>query len=207
MTYKQLSIEKFTKALASGDPTPGGGGASALAGAVGAALGSMVCNLTLGKKKYADVQDDIEKIIQGCEELQKRMVDLIDEDAEAFEPLARAYGMPKDDPAREEVMQRSLLLACAAPLEIMRAAGEAVELHAQLCRKGSSVVLSDVGAGAALCKAALTAASLNVFVNSKSIKDAATAQKLEAEADELLRKYCPAADEILNDVTSRLRQS
>ena len=205
MSYGSDSITEFIDALASGEPTPGGGGASAIVGAVGAALGSMVCNLTLGNKKYDDFRDDITKIIEECIEIQKRLTKLADEDAEAFKPLAAAYRIPKNDPDREQITERALKLACVVPLEIMKVSGRAVELHAQLYRKGSAAALSDVGAGVICCKAALEAASLNIFINIKSMRDRRAALELEAEADELLGRYRSAADEVYAEVLSRLR--
>ena len=205
MYYARLSVNEFVEALASGDPTPGGGGAAAAAGAVGAALGSMVCNLTAGKKKYDAVREDIIELTAQCRAIAARLAELIDEDAEAFGPLSRAYGLPKDDPERYEVTERALRLACTAPLEIMKTAGKAIELHSALCKKGTAAAISDVGAGVLCCKAALEAASLNVFINTKSMRDERTARKLETEADEILSRYCPAADAVYADVLSRLR--
>ena len=107
----EKNVDKFLETLASKAPAPGGGGAAALCGAVGIALGNMVGNLTIGKKKYADVQEDIKALNEKAEELRAEFLALIDADAAAFRPLSRAYGIPKDDPARAEVMEAALLAA------------------------------------------------------------------------------------------------
>ncbi|MDR1588624.1 MAG: cyclodeaminase/cyclohydrolase family protein [Oscillospiraceae bacterium] len=205
MSLIDTKITGFVDALASGEPVPGGGGASALAGAVGAALGSMVGNLTLGKKKYADVQDDMARILARALELRAELLSLIDRDAAGFEPLARAYGIPKDDPSRAEIMEAALRTACVPPLEIMRACAEAIMLLDELSQKGSALAVSDAGAGAALCKAALMAASLNVYINTKSMTDRLYAADTEAASDALLEEYCPLADTVYGRVVNSLR--
>ncbi len=205
MSLTKLSGEDFTEMLASSAPVPGGGSASALAGAVGVALGNMVGSLTLGKKKYAQVEPDILALNEKAAALRARLLDLVDEDARAFAPLARAYGIPRDDPSRAEVMENALLLASGAPLEIMRACCEALDLLAEYAEKGSRLALSDAGVGAVICKAALQGASLNVFINTRSMLDRDRALALEKEADGMLRTYCPLADGIYERVTAALR--
>jgi formiminotetrahydrofolate cyclodeaminase len=169
------------------------------------ALGNMVGNLTVGKKKYADVEDDLKATMERAAMLQNKLLTLIDKDAEAFEPLAAAYGIPKDDPGRAAVMEAALREACSAPIEIMRTAAAAIKLQEDFARNGSALAVSDAGVGAALCKAALQGASLNVYINTKSMQDRDYAKVLESEADGLLEKYCPLADEIFNNVSKRLK--
>lgn len=205
MPFKEQTLEEFTAALASRAPVPGGGGTSALAGALGAALASMVANLTAGKKKYAAYEDDIQAILKKAEELRVKLLQLIDKDAEVFEPLSHAYGMPKDAPGRDELMEKALCLACSAPLEILRAAAESIELHKELAQKGSRLMISDVGVGAAICRAALCGANLSVFINTELMKDRDAAAMLDAEADEIMNKYCIMADDVYNDVVRGLR--
>ena len=200
----EKNIDKFLAELASSAPTPGGGGAAALCGALGIALGNMVGNLTLGKKKYADVQEDIEELNAKAEALRAGFVALVDADAEAFAPLSRAYSIPKDDPARDEIMEPALLKAAEAPLEIMRKCAEALELISGYAAKGSALAISDAGCAAALCGAAMEAAALNVKINTKSMKNRALADNINAEMNELLQKYFALSQEIYNDVSGRL---
>lgn len=200
----EKNIDKFLEALASSAPTPGGGGAAALCGALGIALGNMVGNLTLGKKKYADVQEDIAELNAKAEALRAGFVALVDADAEAFAPLSRAYSIPKDDPARDEIMEPALLRAAEAPLEIMRKCAEALELISGYAAKGSALAISDAGCAAALCGAAMEAAALNVKINTKSMKNRADVDNINAEMNELLQKYFALSQEIYNDVSGRL---
>lgn len=200
----EKNIDKFLEALASSAPTPGGGGAAALCGALGIALGNMVGSLTLGKKKYAEVQEDIAELNAKAEALRAGFVALVDADAEAFAPLSRAYSIPKDDPARDEIMEPALLKAAEAPLEIMRKCAEALDLISGYAAKGSALAISDAGCAAALCGAAMEAAALNVKINTKSMKNRAVADNINAEMNELLQKYFALSQEIYNDVSGRL---
>lgn len=200
----EKNIDRFLETLASSAPTPGGGGAAALCGALGIALGNMVGNLTLGKKKYADVQEDIQALNAEAEALSADFVTLIDADAEAFAPLSRAYSIPKDAPGRDEIMESALLRAAEPPLEIMRKCAEALDVIADYAAKGSALAISDAGCAAALCGAALQAAALNVRINTKSMKNRAAAEEIDAETDELLQKYSTIAQEIYKRVYGRL---
>ena len=205
MRYITCSAEQFTEKLASKAAVPGGGGAAALVGAVGAALGAMVGNLTIGKKKYAAVEAEIQAILAEIQAIRTELLRLVDADAEAFLPLSKAYGIPKDDPTRGEVMESALRLACQVPMELMRTLGRAIELHAILGQKGSRLALSDVGVGVLCCKTALQSASLNVWINTKSMADRAYAGAVEAEADAILQNYLPMADRIYAAVLAELR--
>lgn len=200
----EKNVDKFLETLASSAPAPGGGGAAALCGALAIALGNMVGNLTLGKKKYADVQEDIAELNAKAEALRAGFVALVDADAEAFAPLSRAYSIPKDDPARDEIMEPALLKAAEAPLEIMRKCAEALDLISGYAAKGSALAISDAGCAAALCGAAMEAAALNVKINTKSMKNRAVADNINAEMNELLQKYFALSQEIYNDVSGRL---
>ena len=200
----EKNVDRFLETLASSAPTPGGGGAAALCGALGIALGNMVGSLTLGKKKYADVHEDIAELNAKAEALRAGFVALVDADAEAFAPLSRAYSIPKDDPARDEIMEPALLKAAEAPLEIMRKCAEALELVSGYATKGSALAISDAGCAAALCGAAMEAAALNVKINTKSMKNRAVADNINAEMNELLQKYLALSQEIYNDVSGRL---
>ncbi len=205
MSFVEKTVADFTEVLASKDAVPGGGGASALVGAVGIALGNMVGNLTVGKKKYADVEDEVKQLMEECESIRLELLKLVDADAEAFEPLSRAYGIPKEDPTRDEVMENALRVACGVPMDIMRTLARAIEIHERMGQIGSALAISDVGVGVICCKTAMQGASLNVFINTKTMKDRDYALELEKEADELLDKYCAMADETYKAVYDRLR--
>ena len=205
MSFAEMSARSFTEVLASSEPVPGGGGASALVGAIGTALASMVGNLTTGKKKYAEYEDDIQRILKKADDLRNTLLPQIDEDAKCFEPLSKAYGLSKDDPSREEVMENALRIACTAPLAIMKTAAEAIELHAELAVKGSTLMLSDVGVGVLCCKTALMGASLSIFINVRLMKNRDFAEALKTETDSLLIKYCELADKTYADVFEKLK--
>jgi len=200
MTFLNDSLRDFSDALASKAATPGGGGASALVGALGAALGTMVGNLTVGKKKYADVEADILKLMEETEALRNELMSLIDEDAVAFEPLSKAYSIPKDDPTRDETMERCLKGAAEVPMRILRACCKVIELQNGFAEKGSSLAVSDAGCGVVFCKAAMQGAALNVLINTGSMKDRAFADAMNEEVKSLLEKYGKAADEVYERV-------
>ena len=207
MDYTKQSCEEFITVLASKEPVPGGGGASALVGAIGMALGNMVGSLTLGKKKYADVQEDIIALKDQADALQKELLELVAKDAEVFAPLSRAYGMPKDTPEQQaekaRVMESALRECCDVPLTIMEKCCEAIKLHGQFAVKGTAIAISDVGCGVGCCKAALQAASLNVFINTKSMSDREYAGGINRRANAMLKEYTELADEIYKDVAAR----
>lgn len=196
MDMTQESCRKFVEVLASNAPAPGGGGAAALVGAVGAALGNMVGSLTVGKKKYADVEAEIIALKAKCDALQTELLDQVEADDKGFVPLAKAYGIPKDDPNRDSILESATVTACAVPMHIMELCCQAIDAIAVFAAKGSRLAVSDAGCGAVCCKAALQAASLNVFINTKSLKNRETAQALNDKANEMLNTYCSRADEI-----------
>ncbi|MDR2354937.1 MAG: cyclodeaminase/cyclohydrolase family protein [Clostridiales Family XIII bacterium] len=210
MDFAKRSCTEFVGALASGDPVPGGGGASALAGALGVALGNMVASLTLGNRKYADVHTDIAALRERATRLQDELLALVQKDAEGFEPLARAYKMPRGSEAeraeKARTMEAALAEACGAPLSVMEKCREAIDLHRAFLEKGASGAVSDVGAGVLLCAAALRAASLNVFINTKSMADRARATAFDRRAEALLSGGLPAADAVYTAVLTRLER-
>ena len=209
MSFLFFYIIAFTDVLASKASVPGGGGASALVGAVGTALGSMVGALTVGKKKYAAVEADIIELMKKAEVVRGELLKQIDEDARVFEPLSKAYGLPKETEEQKaekaRIMEACLREACSVPMEIMVKCCEAIELQKEFAAKGSSLAISDAGVGVAFCKAALQGASLNVFINTKSMTDKAYAAELNKKAFEMLDKYVPMADEIYTSVFDRLK--
>jgi len=208
--YTALTCEAFMEELASKAPVPGGGGASALCGAIGMALGNMVGSLTLGKKKYADVQEDIIRLKAEATALTNELMALVQQDAEAFEPLSRAYSLPKETEEQQQekarVMEEALKVACAVPLSIMEKCCEAIKLHREFADKGTAIAISDVGCGVTICKSALLAASLNVAINTKSMKDRAYAEDINRRSQEMIETYAPLADTIFADVAARFKQ-
>lgn len=209
MGFTKGSCEEFVDVLASKAPVPGGGGASALVGAIGMALGNMVGSLTVGKKKYADVEADIIALKEKATALQADFLRLVEADAEAFEPLAKAYGMPRE--TEEEKAEKARVMAivlkdaCAVPMEIMEKCCEAIDVIEEFAAKGSALAISDAGVGVVFCKAALLGASLNVFINTKSMADKEYAASLNEKADKMIADYSKKADEIFAAVNARLR--
>lgn len=209
MGFTKGTCEEFVDVLASKAPVPGGGGASALVGAIGMALGNMVGSLTVGKKKYADVEADIIAMKEKATALQADFLRLVEADAEAFEPLSKAYGMPRE--TEEEKAEKARVMAivlkdaCAVPMEIMEKCCEAIDVIEEFAAKGSALAISDAGVGVVFCKAALLGASLNVFINTKSMADKEYAASLNAKADKMIADYSKKADEIFAAVNARLR--
>ena len=206
MDMTMANCREFVSVLASDAPAPGGGGAAALVGAIGTALGNMVGSLTVGKKKYADVQDEIIALKAKCDQLQKDLLDQVEADEVNFLPLAKAYGIPKDDPNRDAVMEEATLIACSTPIKIMELCCEAIDCIKVFADKGSRLAVSDAGCGAVVCKAALQAASLNVFINTKTLKNRDVAEDLNRHANVMLNKYGQLADEIFKDVKAGFGQ-
>ena len=209
MDLMKQSCECFIEILASKEPVPGGGAAAAYVGAIGMALGNMVGSLTIGKKKYENVQEDIASLKIKAGALQNDLLILVNRDAELFEPLSKAYGMPKETEEQKEikarVMESALALACSVPIEIMQKCCEAIDLQQEFSNKGTAIAISDVGCGIACCKAALMAASLNVFINTKSMRDRCYADKINAQAEQMLESYTKKADEIYLQILARLK--
>ena len=201
----ERTFEELAAVLAAKEPVPGGGGAAALVGALGAALCSMVGNYTLGKKTYAEVQDDVTRMLAEAVEVRLRLIELVQEDANAFVPLSRAYAIPRDDPKRADILEECTKQAITAPLEMMRQCCRAIDLLEEMAQKGSRMLLSDVACGAYFARAALEAASVNVFVNTRSLQDRAFARTVEDECDAMLATYAPRAETCANDVVAKLR--
>jgi formiminotetrahydrofolate cyclodeaminase len=198
--YTKASVEEFASVLASSEPAPGGGGASAVCAALGCALGEMVGSLTVGKKKYADVEDEIRTLMDECKALREELLRQVPADAEGFLPLAKAYGIPKDNPDRDKILEDATKVACAVPVKIMELCCQGLDAVKVFADKGSRLAVSDAGCGAVCLKAALQAASLNVYINTKSLKDRTYADELNAHCEDMLTKYCALADEIYESV-------
>ena len=204
MDSEGTSIKAFTAALASSSPVPGGGGASALAGALAAALCSMAANLTVGKPRYASVEDDMIRIAGRCSELSAELTGLIDKDAEAFIPLAGAYSISKADPEREKAIAEASINACSAVCMVLTCCCEVTELLEDALEKCSPMMISDVGCGALLCNAALKAAAMNVFVNTKALRGTPRADMIEKRVYMMLNEYGPRTEKISSAVMQQL---
>lgn len=190
----------FVEMLASPAPSPGGGGAAALVGAVGAALGHMASNLTVGKKKYAGVQEEILDLNLKFMCLEKELLDQVEADEKSFLPLAAAYRLPKDAPGYDRFMDEATLEACQVPLRIMELCCQALDCIAVVAEKGSRLAVSDTGSGAVCCKAAMQAASLTIFINTKSLKNRSAASAIDEKVWQMLHTYGALADRIYLDV-------
>lgn len=202
------TIQEFLAVLSSKAPVPGGGGASALAGALGNALGQMVANLTIGKKRYADVEEEICGLLKRMEGLQAEFVRLADRDAEVFAPLAQCYSLPASTPEerayKEQVMEERLYDASQVPMEIMERAVEMMEILDILADKGSRLAVSDVGVGVQYMRAALLGAVMNVYINTRSMKNRQRAEEINQRALNLTKRGSSMADEIYSKVLSGL---
>lgn len=201
---EQSKICDFLETLSSKQPVPGGGGASALGGAVGTALGEMVSNLTIGKKKYADVEEEILEIRCKLEGYRKDFMELADEDERVFAPLAASYGMPsgtEDERAKKaEVMEKNLLEASLVPVKMMEKTLEVLDFMEILAVKGSKIAISDVGVGVQFLRTALTGAVMNVLINTKSMKDRERAEELNGYARDMIEKGTQKADAVYDIV-------
>ena len=208
MIEKQ-EIGTWIETLASKAPVPGGGGASALGGALASALGQMVSNLTIGKKRHADVETEVKEICEHLEKIQKDLLDLADQDAEVFAPLARAYSLPtnteEERATKDWEMEKNLLEASLVPLQMMGKAIEVLKDLDVLEEKGSKMAVSDVGVASQFARSAVTGAVMNIYINTRSMKDREKAEELNREADALLRDGIYLADQIYGRVQEKLR--
>ena len=195
--------------LSSSAPVPGGGGASALAGAGGAALCMMVANLTVGKKKYAMHEELMKEFLVRLEKLRDESLTLIEEDAKGFEPLAAAYSLPsstdEEKAEKEKIMASALVKACEVPIAIMEKGAEILDIAVELAEKGSVMAVSDVGVAVQFIRTAVLGASMNVYINTKSMKDRKTAEELNAKADSLNKKASETADAVFAKIEGELK--
>ena len=200
----QKSCIDFIEVLASKSAVPGGGGAAALAGAIGMALGSMVCNLTTGKKKYAQYEETIQEILVKAAKLEEELLSMIDKDAEGFYPLSKAYGLPtsteEEKQYKAETMEKCLKVACEVPMNIVRLCYDSIKLHGELVDKGSKLAISDVGCGVQCLRAAILSGQLNVIINVNSMKDREYAEKIEKECNKLVEDGVKICDEVYKKV-------
>ena len=201
----EKSAEAFADALAAKVSVPGGGGAAAYAGALAVALGSMAGNFTVGKKRYADVEEDLQRLLAQGEDVRRCLLELVDEDAAAFEPLSRAYAIAKEDATRSEVLERETRKACAAPLRMMEQTCRAIELLEEMAGMCSPLMVSDVACGSYLAQAALQAAGVNVLVNTRAFASRDWAKAAQGRADGLLGEFVPRAGACAAGVLGKLR--
>jgi formiminotetrahydrofolate cyclodeaminase len=195
---KDNNIELFLDDLASRKPTPSGGSAAAVMGAMGAALVSMVCNLTIGKTQYRDFEEEFKSVLTKAEELRRDLTKMIEEDVQAFDAVMRAYGMPrltKDETAtRAQAIQTALKTATLVPMRCCRACREVITLGSVVAEKGNRNVISDAGVAAVAAYAALRSAALNVFTNARAITDRIFAEDQLAELEQLLSQAATATE-------------
>jgi len=195
---KDTSIELFLDDLASRNPTPSGGSAAAVMGAMGAALVSMVCNLTIGRTQYRDFEEELKSVLTKAEGLRRDLIKMIEEDMQAFDGVMRAYRMPrltKDETAtRAQVIQTALKTATLVPMRCCRACREVIILGRVVGDKGNRNVVSDAGVATVAAYAALRSAALNVFTNAKVITDRIFAEKQLVELEQLLSEADTATE-------------
>lgn len=208
MKYADVTCTKFVDETFSKAPVPGGGGVASLVGALGVALGGMVCNLTTGKKKYAQYEEDIQRIMKEAEGLKQTMMGMIDQDAENFLPLSKAYGLPtsteEEKQHKEETMQAALKVAIQVPIDIVKVSYQAIKLHQELADKGSKLAISDVGCGVLCLKSAMMSGWLNVVINLSSIHDEAYVSQVKDELLPMLDEGQKICDEVYEKVLNIL---
>jgi formiminotetrahydrofolate cyclodeaminase len=205
---KQSAIDNFLDDLASSAATPGGGSAAAIIGAMGAALVAMVCHLTIGKKKYAEVEEEMKAVLTEAEALRHRLTGMIEDDVKAFDAVMGAYGMPKetdtDKEKRSAAIQEALKLATDVPLRCCHAAREVIDLAARASAKGNLGVISDAGVAVLAAYAALRSAALNVYTNAKMITDKSFADAKLRELETLLSGAEKATEDAYELVKGKL---
>lgn len=200
-----MQINEFIDQLSSKSPTPGGGGASALVGAIGVSLCSMVGNLTSGKKKYMEYQKDIEIILLRTGKSIERLLNLMQKDEEAFKPLSVAYGIPKDSPDRDEILEQALVDAASVPLDILREISDVIDIVELLAVEGSRLAVSDIGVAASALRCAMEGAAMNVYINTKLMKNREYADTINNEAAKILSDGIRRCDKIYQQITDELR--
>lgn len=202
----EKSCLAFAGELASSAPVPGGGGAAALTGALGAALGAMAGRLTADKPSFAPKAEEIRALVLRAEALRQALLGLVDADAEGFLPLSGVYSLPKDDPNRAALLRTATLTACAAPARMAEVLADCVSLLEALRHNCSKLMLSDLGCAAALCGGALEAAAMNVFVNTRSLPEDGEARRLKTRTARLLEEYRPRARRLSEEITAILME-
>lgn len=208
MAYTDKTCKEFVASVATKEPIPGGGSVAALVGALGASLSTMVASLTLGNKKYIAVGAEMESNTQEIIKIQSELLDLVQKDIDNFEPLAKLYkqkaSTPEEKKALREAKQNALYEACLVPMEIIKKCGRAIELSQEFAIKGNKVVIADSASSAVLCKAAMQAASFNIYINTNMMKDKELAKKINGETAQRIIYYGALADSVFGYTTNTL---
>ena len=203
-----MTMDNFLAVLSSSEPVPGGGGACGYVAAVGMSLGNMVLALTTGKKKYAEYEDSLKEMLVKAGEIEEKLLSMIDEDANNFLPLSKAYGLPtsteEEKKIKEETMENALKVACEAPINIVRMCFDAIKLHKDLVDKGSRLAISDVGVGIQCLRSAILSGQQNVVININSIKDMEYVEKVRNEVNHLVEEGVKICDEVYAKVEKAL---
>jgi formiminotetrahydrofolate cyclodeaminase len=206
----KTTLKSFLDELASSSPAPGGGSVAALAGAVGAALTSMVCNLTIGKKKYADVEGEMKKIVKQSEELREQFTALIEKDAEAFNKVMEAFGLPKESDAqkalRSAAIEAATKEATMVPLEVMKHCIDAMALAQSVAAKGNRNSVSDAGVSALMLHAACESAALNVRINLNGLADSEFVNWKTEEVISILKTSRMMVEETQTIVSEKMKK-
>ncbi|MEG0250514.1 MAG: cyclodeaminase/cyclohydrolase family protein [Peptostreptococcus sp.] len=207
--YIDMTMQNYANELASNKSMPGGGSAAAYALTLANSLASMVANFTTGKKKYLKYENDIQKILKRTDELSLEIISMVDEDAEAFLPLAAAYKMPKETDEQKILkdieMQKCLKVASMVPINTIRKCSQVLDIHEELSTKGSKMLISDVGVGVQMVKSAALSAKINVLINIKDIKDCEFVDNISKEMNKLLEDICQRCDKIYSEVLEDVR--
>lgn len=208
MNLMEHRLTSFVELLSSKEPAPGGGGAAALTAAQGCALAAMVCNLTIGKKKYQEYETDLQRILREAKQLQERLLEMIEEDKVNFLPLSKAYGIKaeteEEKQEKAKVMEEALKVACRVPIEIVEKSWQGIRLHEELLNKGSKLAISDVGVGVEFLRAALISGKMNVRINTGMMVDEHYRKEVEERIDRLTDQGIRIADEVSALVMQRL---
>ena len=208
MDYTDTTCRDFVESVSTKEPIPGGGSVAALVGALGASLSTMVASLTIGKRKFIAVEVEMQKNIDEIYQIQTELLDLVQKDIDNFEPLAQLYkkkaSTPEEKKQLREAKQQALYDACLVPLEIIKKCGRAIELAQEFATKGNKVVIADSGSSAVLCKAAMQAASFNIYINTNMMKDKDLAKKINGETTARIVYYGALADAVFGYTTNTL---
>ncbi len=208
MPYTEGPIKKYLDDAASNLPAPGGGSVAAFVGALGASMSAMVANFTIGKKKYADVEEEIRGLLERVETQRKNLTALVDADVSAYGGVSKAYGMPKSNDEEKEARSAAIKEACrealAVPMDVARSCGKIAEAAERLVDIGNKNLITDVGVSALSADAACKAAALNVEINLSAIRNEDFSKEIRSELDPLLEKVESAAKSVMEKVKSAI---
>ena len=210
MNIVDKSCVEFIEVLSSREPVPGGGGAAAFVGAIGVALGNMVANLTIGKKKYAEYEEEIKELLKEAKEIEAELLSMVDRDAECFMPLSQTYGLPTSTEEEREYktkrMEVVLKQACEIPYKAAKVCFKAIKIHENIVDKSSRIVISDIGVGVQCLRAGLLGSKLNVKINTKSMKDREYADKISKEVNEIVEEGIAICDQVFERVVEIMEE-